>query len=358
MIKGIEGARGWLALIVVFAHILELTTLHRLPHAEALERPGDWAVRVFIIISGFVIANLLLRKREGYPIYIARRALRIYPAYLFSLLLGFLVLPLAGQLDAFGDPAAKTAMHFQVQAASYAAAPSAHWLLHLTMLHGAVPNNILAESQYMFNPPAWSLSLEWQFYLLAPAVLLLAQRRPMILVASVIALGFLYRRGLFGQFYNPSLIFGAGWLFLLGVFSCLMMERLPRFGRFPWTLLLLAVPLVLMNRELPGVVGWIGLLAYIRSDAQWCLLDGRLAVFLGARSYAIYILHVPVLLACCWLAYHQAGLAGYPAAILAGVLTVAATFAGAELAYRFVERPAIAFGKRLGREPGRGSQGW
>ena len=43
-----------------------------------------------------------------------------------------------------------------------------HIPLHLTLLHGVVPEKLLPSSATAFLGPAWSLSLEWQFYLIAP----------------------------------------------------------------------------------------------------------------------------------------------------------------------------------------------
>lgn len=45
-----------------------------------------------------------------------------------------------------------------------------HWNipLHLLMLHGVVPEVLVARAPGAFLAPAWSVSLEWQFYLVAP----------------------------------------------------------------------------------------------------------------------------------------------------------------------------------------------
>jgi peptidoglycan/LPS O-acetylase OafA/YrhL len=51
-------------------------------------------------------------------------------------------------------------------------------LAHLFMMHGAVPNDVLPHSEYAFNMPAWSISLEWQFYLVAPLFIFVLLKQP------------------------------------------------------------------------------------------------------------------------------------------------------------------------------------
>lgn len=52
------------------------------------------------------------------------------------------------------------------------------------------------------------------------------------------------------------------------------------------------------------------------------------------------------------------GLGRWPGTVAAVAIALTITFALAELVYRGVEKPAIRYGKRIGREPGPASQGW
>src|SRR5258708_33307644 len=100
---------------------------------------GDWAVDGFIILSGFVIAKLISEKPEPYLGYISRRFLRLYPVYLICLALA--VLLLSPRLD----PGLLVS----------------HLALAQGLLTGSGSTAILV--------PSWSISLEWQYYLIAPA---------------------------------------------------------------------------------------------------------------------------------------------------------------------------------------------
>ncbi len=282
MYKGIEGARGWLAWTVVFGHLAITTPLSRLPLSRW---PGDmagWAVAVFIVVSGFVITHLLVNKQERYGVYILRRALRIYPAYLIGLVLGAALAGQAHDLLNALPVAPELLARMEAQQQAWRADPPAYMLLHLTLLHGMVPNDLLAESQYLPLPPAWSLSLEWQFYLVAPLLLLGLRRHPAVTVGLSLVLLAAFQRGVFGSFHVPSLIFGVAWYFLLGMLTFLHLDRLPRFARYPWTILLLALSTVSISREFLPFVAWLAIVLYLRSDSLWPALDGRFFRYLGA----------------------------------------------------------------------------
>lgn len=163
-------------------------------------------------------------------------------------------------------------------------------MAHLFLLHGIFPNGVLNEAQYLFNPSAWSLSLEWQFYLIAPLVIgWMCGRGCLALVACIVVAFAAYQRGWFGQFYNPSLIFGAGPLLLLGIATRLTIARLPGFTTFPWAILIGSLSLIIVDRDFVPVVAWIAMISYIRTEVRWQALDG--GVGQGGRRSLLLGLH-------------------------------------------------------------------
>lgn len=346
--KGIEGARAWLAWTVVGYHVFTWNAVsERLHWMHRLDQVGAWAVDVFIIISGFVIAHLLMAKKEPYGLYIARRALRIYPAYLVALLLGTLTFPLF--LAAFDGVHLPSGLQAYVDAdkTEYANRLGVHVATHLALLHGLFPNNILPQSQYMLLAPAWSLSLEWQFYLLAPLILLAGRRAPALLAAAVFGGLYAYNHGWLGQFNNPSTLPGALWLFLVGIGTRVVAGRVPRVESYPWTPVIACAGLVLFSSALIPVAIWAALVGYFQHEGRWEALDGRAARYFGERSYSVYLLHLPILFSALWLC-SRLGLAFWPRLIVSGVLTTASTAVASDLMFRLVERPAMNLGKRLG----------
>src|SRR5882757_3598927 len=79
----LEGLRAWLAWWVVIGHSLVeagwsdsyLPTVAKILLGQVL------AVKLFIILSGFVITLLLDRQKQGYRDFITTRAFRIFPLY-------------------------------------------------------------------------------------------------------------------------------------------------------------------------------------------------------------------------------------------------------------------------------------
>jgi peptidoglycan/LPS O-acetylase OafA/YrhL len=361
MFKGIEGARGWLAWTVVFGHLVSETMLRQIPHLGTVTMAGNHAVKLFILISGFVITNLILDKREDYRTFILRRALRLYPAYLLGLALGIATVPLTIALHQHLAVAAGTPILATHQPGMLAY--GTHLVLHLLLLHGMVSNAVLPNAQGMFLPPAWSLSLEWQFYLIAPFLLVWLRKGRVLTIAGIALVAVLYWLGPFHASAAPGSILATGWYFVPGMAARLLIDRIPRLARYPGIALIpaaaLTVALIALDHDLAPLVAGLALLLYIRTEGSTRLLDGPVARYFGERSYAVYILHFPIIVLCALLTRRILGLASLPGAGLTVLLSVAATLAAAEMTYRWLERPIITFGKRLGgREPGPANQAW
>jgi peptidoglycan/LPS O-acetylase OafA/YrhL len=101
--------------------------------ALRLLQSTDAAVRVFIVLSGFAIANLVISKRQPYGQYITCRAFRIFPVYLLSLFVSLLVVDLYA-LAYTGNPLAGSGSYQAARLAAQTEHFTPHLLLHLTLL--------------------------------------------------------------------------------------------------------------------------------------------------------------------------------------------------------------------------------
>jgi peptidoglycan/LPS O-acetylase OafA/YrhL len=144
-IPGLDGLRAFSILIVVTAH-LALGT-QNFPYVYPLEKMGNFGVRVFFVLSGFLITSILLAEQERTGTiwlrrFYFRRVLRLFPAC--WVLVGVVaILASRGYLVLH--------RHDLFFAATYLA--NFHWTAGWPLRH------------------LWSLAVEEQFYLLWPLVL-------------------------------------------------------------------------------------------------------------------------------------------------------------------------------------------
>jgi peptidoglycan/LPS O-acetylase OafA/YrhL len=365
--RGIEGLRAWLAWTVVASHIFQGLALWRFVGAGPVIAAGNQSVFAFIVISGFVITHLILSRAEPYPAYIGRRFLRLYPVYLVCLAVGIVTTSLytaaimAQPWGALSPPISE----FSRQFTSEVSHPVAHLLAHLTMLQGLIPDQMLDNANVALLGPAWSLSLEWQFYLVAPFIVAAATRPRGALVLTLLflpayALYWVGRLGTFGAPWgHPSMLLGAAPLFAIGIATRIVMPGLPPIRRYPVVPVLWVLGcIVLVYRDALFLGIWLALVPYMLLQAPvdrvsrmvdrvlHALLDSRIAIWLGQRSYATYLIHFPLVQAIVW-ACARAGL-GYwhsVAALAAGTITL--TLIASAVIHRWVERPGIALGKAL-----------
>jgi peptidoglycan/LPS O-acetylase OafA/YrhL len=366
----LEGLRGWLAWAVVLGHLSELSNNGLGMNGEL----GYRAVETFIIINGFVITNLIAGKPEPYRVYLLRRFMRIFPVFAVTCIAGYFTADIlawtCARLSYAGDPAFTTGPLLISIARSNHEHFWTHAVLHLTMLHGAVSSSIVPLSQYAFNSPAWSLSLEWQFYLVAPLVVMLATSVRgyawLVFLAGVMLVPW-YRAGLFGSFVGPSFLPDAADYFAIGIASRLALPWLP--SRI-WGIAALTFAALIVVCSLNMFAGSVELAFKLAPWAIWTavlsrivaagdrpvllqrcchlLLEGGIATYFGSRSYSVYLCHFPVIAVCLFLLYSIVPEAGsLQTFVLLTAVGVPAILLAAELLYRGVERPGILLGSAL-----------
>jgi peptidoglycan/LPS O-acetylase OafA/YrhL len=357
----IEGLRAWLAWTVVVTHCF--VVLNYFPRIAQLLDGSD-AVGVFVMISGFLITGLVLDRKETWGRFITRRAFRIFPAYLVALALGAVTQPLAVAglaTTTWGSDAWSWIFAARSGAvASIAEHPWAQWLLHLTLLQGIVPDNVLPWSSVSFVGPAWSLSLEWQFYLVAPALIWAMRSKvwaPCVVLMALIAT-YLFRQGMLGEYSNYANLAGGLWLFVIGIASRLALPTLKKIAPPFVAVAIAGLALAVTVDSLRQLGVWIAFVAFLARPASANILLNGLAKTvsallaswlprtLGERSYSVYVIHMPILeLLLFVLPLHA--LTQIQAFALITPLAIILTLIASELMHRFVERPMIKMGAQL-----------
>jgi len=151
-LPGLDGLRALSISLVIFYHISSLPHLRYYPWLERLASRGNFGVEVFFVISGFLITWLLLKEeakngRISLRQFYLRRAFRILPPA-FAYLLFVAVLAVLGISEARWKDILAAA--FFVRNVVGGATDTVHY---------------------------WSLSIEEQFYLLWPFLLVMLPRR-------------------------------------------------------------------------------------------------------------------------------------------------------------------------------------
>jgi peptidoglycan/LPS O-acetylase OafA/YrhL len=354
-LRGIDGLRAVAVILVVLFHLLP----GALPG-------GGLGVDVFFVISGFLITGLLVEERAEsgrirFGAFWARRARRLLPALVILLLVCTSAALVIG-----GD--VLVGIGRQVLGATTF---SSNWL---AIANGS---SYFADTAPELFKNLWSLSVEEQFYLVWPfVVLLVIFIRPRwarftifvaLAAASATAMILLYSptidptRVYYGtDTHSFGLALGAALAVATSGMRTHPLEW-PRWSRrlFQYTgttaLVALIALAVLLPTDAPptfrgglALVAVLSALAILGSIVPGSLLGAVLDIpplrWIGARSYGIYLWHWPVLVLV--MAAAPRWQDSPATAWLVGTVTVAVTAAAAALSYRFVERPIRRLGLR------------
>ena len=285
----------------------------------------------FFLISGFIITTLLLREEDekgriDVPAFYVRRFFRIVPLY-FAILAAYFI-------------AAIRSPHRLGLLKHYA------WY-YLTFCGEFIK---LLPSDHNNIPPfgaTWTLGIEEKFYLIWPlAFFVLAPRKWRVAVIPVLMLAVLPLNGFWFMRSYMGLLLGC--LLALGLRRAAVsrfIEQIPAaacllavFGGFYLVSLHWGFFIVF---DLAGIF----LLGSILTRDSWLSqgLSSRPLVWMGRRSYSMYLLHTFSL----DVIEHfvRAGTILRVMLILVCGMVIAA--AGADITYRLIEEPCRIYGKRL-----------
>lgn len=361
--RDIECLRAVAVIGVAFHHMQGNLFHPGLPRIGRLFQHADFwfGVDLFLAISGFVIARSLLpqmaaagtnlRAQAGtIGAFWIRRFWRLLPsAWLW---LGLILLAAV----AFNHSGAFGSIHANLMA-------TLAGILNVANFRFA---DAFFRYEYGASFVYWSLSLEEQFYLLLPLLVAVLRRRiDLLMIALVVvqlcvfrtpllmsvrtdalALGVLLAVAASGKTHaalNPGFLLRMRWLRVL--LPCLLLAALAA---------LTSADLQDWRYRISAIAALSAVLVWLASyDRHYLLPDGwckRVLVWIGARSYAIYLIHVPVYFLLRELGFRLGSSDDAPLHLPAWLLFLLA--AGmiallADLNYRYLEQPLRQRGRHI-----------
>ncbi len=362
-IPELDGVRGCAILLVLLWHYVAdqiHAPLHTAAGRVAQVLGLCWSgVDLFFVLSGFLIAGILLDQREApnyFRVFYIRRICRIFPLYF--LLLGLFVILAATGLGR--DPRFHALFADPMPLWSYAAFVQ-NIFMGLRETSGAVWLGV-----------TWSLAVEEQFYLVLPLAVFFTPRRwlPQALLAAVLCAPVL--RGLTGGLVG---FMGMPWradsLLMGALLACGM--RTPGFvegaGRHRGTVrtlllvLLAGAAVMTWKKHVFGMLNhsWLAMLYALVILLPLLARDGWLAAglrhplltWLGRISYGVYMFHQPASgLVHGWLRGAAPEMEDARSAVLT-LLALVLTLLAATASYFLIEQPIFRYGHtfRYARTP-------
>lgn len=285
--KDINGLRALAVLSVVIFHF----------NRDYL--PGGFiGVDIFFVISGFLMTSIifrgLLNNNFSYTQFLYSRVKRILPALMciisILILFGFLFLEPMSYLSlgkhSFYSLLFSSNIVYWLESGYFDVNSNNKFLLH-----------------------TWSLSVEWQFYMIYPLVLLVLNRLFSLHVVKffcivIFLISFIF--SLYFSFYTPSfsyfILTSRVWELVIGGLAFIYPIKYGNKSRYMLTILglsLIFISFFTINYE----TSWPGYMALLPVIGTYlCILSGKDSLFLlpplqilGKYSYSIYLVHWPFL---------------------------------------------------------------
>lgn len=336
----LTGVRAVAAALVLLLHLDQVNGRHMDGFFPPIAQ-GYLGVDVFFILSGMIISHVYANSPavstlSGYATFIWYRFARLYPIHLLTL------------VALFGMVAAKGLLNTNF------------WTLetlpfHLLMLHAW-------QAEVSWNVPAWSISAEWAAYVLFPAFafFILRDGKSLLGLAVVVTLFAWFHFetsdvGLARSFFGIPAASRVLAEFALGVIIYRAIKH--REPAIAFDFIAVAAFLgALFAHETHSTVQVLLLGIFLGSAALSAgvlrtFLASRLVVFLGKISYAVYMIHFPIIkLIQNFNQYFGLESPAAPIGVLLVVIWATVIVLLAALVYRYFEIPTQRWLRRLLRE--------
>jgi peptidoglycan/LPS O-acetylase OafA/YrhL len=268
---------------------------------------GFLGVDVFFVISGFLITGIIIDGvRDGsftYRDFYNKRIRRIFPALLFVVIVCcvlslFFMVPY--DLKSFGQSVFATLMSVN------------NILLYMTSGYWS----LASEFKPLYH--TWSLSVEEQFYILMPLLVIVcfnvfnsSKRALSIAFISIVLLSFFYSLSIDDREFNFLILFSRAWELLFGSIGAVLIRRfdIKDNSKVSGAVAFLGFILIIFsyfkpymfssNQAIVNIVPVLGaFLVLVFSNSNYGVgrfLALRPFVFVGLISYSTYLWHQPLL---------------------------------------------------------------
>lgn len=285
----IDAARGYGALMVVMCHLIQRLQFEDMIGSNGVISyllNGARAVQLFFVVSGMV-AFLSFRRVKwgGYPAYIKKKYLRLFPAYILMICF-YYVIGSGKAINSFSDSTVEISP-FGI-------------ILNLLGLHGFSPKYINT-----IVPGGWYVGIIWIYFLIAP--LLYKIIRSTSMAVKCMFLGLVLRvvcHIISGYFIENTCV--REWLdmFIINQFLFLAIGQLLYFCLIkkdmtihPFDQLLLVITVLYVTFQVDTLALWALIFVIIMillSNFKNSLFVNHIALWFGKYSYEIYLCHVMV----------------------------------------------------------------
>lgn len=313
---------------------------------------GRLGVELFFVISGLIISYPFVRahfkqlKRPNLGAFYLRRVTRLEPPYFIVMI----------------------ACYFFLRATGYVPVGT----LSLSRLTNSLEASLAASLVYMhsivlgtppaLNPPAWSLEIEIQFYLLAPLLIIwiLRLRHTFLFIAGLVitAIGSILVSSVLERNFDywPNFVLTR----FLHLFAVGLMVNVLTFGFSPlklvgerqWDIVftISAIGLLLLDKGghstpalmLQSVCFAVFVLAALNGHIVKKFLSFPWIVAIGGMCYTIYLIHLPILHVLTGIIMKMTGMVTFMLGMLTGIVVLMPILLVAScLFYLSIERPCM-----------------
>lgn len=291
---------------------------------------GASGVELFLLISGYLIHRSYILRKDSFNVIVfyIKRLARIFPPYIFSMIVLFPILEWTDYLD---------------------------WIRHVFMIH-----NLFESSFFSLNPSYWSLALEIQLYIVYPIALFFTHRigsnRLLFLLFLVSIASSCYAYINFPDSRVWDKLITKFWLFwylgayiaekhavgiglfrkhvivMFSIFIAIMLTRI--------TILFNPMKFYMYTLFHLVLLDWL-IMSRKNSDSG---VVHKYLQYAGLISYSLYLYHQPIMR---WLIRIARNTDDYSIVTIAVLASLIVVHFISHYSYKFIEVPSISYGKKI-----------